>query len=473
MTKGANNNNRSKTTSTVSGTSTSNGGSSTIADADSNLNGNARSQEESTTKANGGNKWNKNGLGQSINRSMGKFSAEESRLVREAIESYCKAHNITAARLCSETDNRTDSLRGAWMEISTCLQNRTVQSVYRHGLRLMHPFKRGVWTEEETTRLKLLVLTHGKKWAEIQSKLNRSADSCRDKYREFNNDYTKGRWQDEESKKLERFVREAMRVGDDVPMKELGRRVEEENIALPWNGISNKMGDRSRLSCFKRFQMLANIGPKVKLRRLKNSRNAPRATTQTAPPNAPLAAAHAAPVQGSDGETFSTSSTTGSVAVATNTKITSVIDQPITHIPPVAAIPNPTNSIAAAVAVDPPSLTHISMSTPNPIHPEISIAVKSVLESNAEDYDRILLNAVASSSYVTTSSINWSAFRYPVGNAEERWEELFDTFIENMEEEEVEALYDQPVYEVARLMLASGEEQAEIAARTVEAVFSL
>ena len=327
MTIGDNNNNRTKTSSTVTGTSTSSSGTSTdtnstIADADSNSNGNARSQqsvqvqqEESTTKANGGNKWNKNGLGQSINRSMGKFSAEESRLVREAIESYCKAHNITSARLCSETDNRTDNLRGAWMEISTCLENRTVKSVYQHGLRLMHPFKRGVWTEYETTQLKLLVLTHGKKWAEIQSKLNRSADSCRDKYREFNNDYTKGRWQDEESKKLERFVREAMRASDDVPMKELGRRVEEENIKLPWNGISNKMGHRSRHSCLKRFQTLANIGPKVKLRRLKNSRNAPRATTQTASRNAPLAAAHTAPVQGSDGEKSSTSPTTGVVAV--------------------------------------------------------------------------------------------------------------------------------------------------------------
>lgn len=58
----------------------------------------------------------------------------------------------------------------------------------------MHPFKRGAWTEDECDMLVDLVQRSGKKWASIQVKLNRSADSCRDKYREMGDDLVKGRW---------------------------------------------------------------------------------------------------------------------------------------------------------------------------------------------------------------------------------------------------------------------------------------
>ena len=47
------------------------------------------------------------------------------------------------------------------MEIAKRLPHRTVQSVYRHGLRQLYPFKRGQWTEVECERLEELVQEHG------------------------------------------------------------------------------------------------------------------------------------------------------------------------------------------------------------------------------------------------------------------------------------------------------------------------
>lgn len=129
-------------------------------------------------------KWSKNGFGAPVNKQSGKFSKEESELVRNAIEEYCDAKQITVSRLCSECDHKAE-LKGAWMEIAKRLPHRSVQSVYRHGIRQCHPFKRGAWSEEEVATLQDLVTRMGKKWSAIQSKLNRSADSCRDKYREM------------------------------------------------------------------------------------------------------------------------------------------------------------------------------------------------------------------------------------------------------------------------------------------------
>jgi len=161
-------------------------------------------EDESASNAN---KWSRNGFGAAVSKQSGKFSRAESELVRKAVEEYCSARQIPTARLCSECDHKSD-LKGAWMEIAKRLPHRSVQSVYRHGIRQLHPFKRGAWSEEECNVLVDLVQRMGKKWSAIQAKLNRSADSCRDKYREMSDDYVKGRWKEDETELLKMVIRE-------------------------------------------------------------------------------------------------------------------------------------------------------------------------------------------------------------------------------------------------------------------------
>lgn len=120
----------------------------------------------------------------------------------------------------------------------------------------MHPFKRGAWTDEETSALSDLVQRMGKKWSAIQAKLNRSADSCRDKYREMSEDFIKGRWKDDETVQLKKYIREYMNASPDADMVSLGKVVEEQDIQIPWSAISKKIGNRSRLSCFKKWQKM-------------------------------------------------------------------------------------------------------------------------------------------------------------------------------------------------------------------------
>lgn len=127
-------------------------------------------------------KWHHNGYGDIVSKQTGKFSRDESDIIKNAIDEYCSRKQISVKSLCSERDHKAD-LKGAWMEIARYLPNRSVQSVYRHGIRQCHPFKRGAWSEAEVSMLQDLVAHNGKKWSMIQSKLNRSADSCRDKVR--------------------------------------------------------------------------------------------------------------------------------------------------------------------------------------------------------------------------------------------------------------------------------------------------
>lgn len=204
------------------------------------------------------NKWSKNGYGEPCPRSGGKFTKDETETVRRAVEEYCAVKQITTARLCSECDHKAE-LKGAWMEIAKRLPHRTVQSVYRHGLRQLHPFKRGPWTEQEQQVLVDLVGRMGKKWSAIQSKLNRSADSCRDKYREMSTEYVKGRWKEGETEILKRLIREHLRADANADIKELGKMAEQEGIVIPWSSVSKRMGKRSRLSCFKKWQKLTGI----------------------------------------------------------------------------------------------------------------------------------------------------------------------------------------------------------------------
>ncbi|VEU33533.1 unnamed protein product [Pseudo-nitzschia multistriata] len=204
------------------------------------------------------NNWHKNGFGQGLKTRTGKYTKEETEIIKNAVKEYCTMKQISVSRLCSECDHKAD-LKGSWMEIAKCLPYRSVQSVYRHGLRQLHPFKRGAWSDREVEQLIGFVATLGKKWAHIQAKLNRSADSCRDKYRELDSSYVRGRWQEEETEQLKRLIRESLNVDPKMDMLALGKMVEAEQITIAWSAISKRMGKRSRLSCFKKWQKMTGL----------------------------------------------------------------------------------------------------------------------------------------------------------------------------------------------------------------------
>lgn len=441
------------------------------------------------------NKWSRNGYGDQINAHVGRFTSSESQIVKRAIESYCAAQNITPGRLCSEADNRSDSLRGAWQDISKELPHRTVQSVYRHGLRLMHPFQRGPWTEAETAELQRLVISYGKKWSAIQAKLNRSADSCRDKYREFSNEFNRGRWKEEETQALMRHIRDYLKVDHEEyasqrDMVKLAALVQKKGMTLPWSVISKRLGNRSRLSCFKRWQKLTGTGP-VPAPKTKKKRTSPTIVTanfkdsnraETQQDKREAAARRAELVVDSLPHLTTQSPNSGT---ASHTPMSTATPNPIQpsnelqHL----NIPDPTGTMHrndANSTVSP----HISTNT----HVTNARTTLSKHDSNtlSQSDHHLLLTLSASTSYVRTSDVDWG------GDTLSRWNTLLEQWIIQplkQNEDAVRQWLDQPVWELAKYFLeqlvddqqvehgnvedgsnAMEEDQAEIAARTVEAV---
>ena len=203
-------------------------------------------------------KWCKNGYGESVELVLGKFTPEETAKIKSSIEQYCNFKQISIQKLCSDC-HHVSELKGAWMEIARCLPHRSVQSIYRHGLRQWHPYKRGPWSEREVHYLGELVQRYGKKWSFIQTILYRSADACRDKYREHSSDYIKGRWKKDESDFLITTIREVVNAPSDIiESKQLQEFISSQNIVIPWSTISKHMQKRSRLSCFKKWQKITS-----------------------------------------------------------------------------------------------------------------------------------------------------------------------------------------------------------------------
>jgi hypothetical protein len=58
---------------------------------------------------------------------------------------------------------------------------------------------------------------------------------------------------------LKRIIREHLNADPTADIKQLGQHVEDEGIKIPWSVISKRMGKRSRLSCFKKWQKMTGV----------------------------------------------------------------------------------------------------------------------------------------------------------------------------------------------------------------------
>ncbi|CAM9263547.1 unnamed protein product, partial [Ectocarpus fasciculatus] len=184
--------------------------------------------------------------------SSGKYSSTESKLVVDAIKSYASANAITVESLC-QGGSRTGGSKKAWLSIANWLPDRSVQSIYRHGIRQLHGMKMGPWADEEVAQLKLLVCTHGKKWADIGEMIGRSADSCRDKSRELISTPQEGPWTEQEEKLLNKLIMD--RMGCSEGMTEVMLTGDEE-VDVPWAEVARIIKSRNRIACRKKWDYL-------------------------------------------------------------------------------------------------------------------------------------------------------------------------------------------------------------------------
>ena len=210
----------------------------------------------------------------------GPFTAEENEILHRAINNVCATKDIDPRELSSIGDLRKDEnrkYRGVWKEIADHLPDRTQTSVYRRGIRLVNPCRTGAWSQEEVDVLSRLFETYGPKWSKIQAELNRSAESCADKWREVRRVEAEGEvasftskkrltWSEEDTEALRVIIRDELGITEEkVSFADIYAKVEAEGITLPFTAISRKLGgDRTRLNCYERYLLMAGKKRKIK-----------------------------------------------------------------------------------------------------------------------------------------------------------------------------------------------------------------
>jgi hypothetical protein len=256
----------------------------------------------------------------------------------------------------------------------------------------------------------------GKKWAAIQAKLNRSADACRDKYREMDDSYIRGRWKDSETEELKRVIREHLHMDPHADMKELGKMVEAEGIKIQWSAISKRLGKRSRLSCFKKWQKMTGLF---------SPSDHPGGHLNDDEADNPIMPEETA-TDVKDDENLNSKP---------NRSVTA------THHAPTAG--------AAAALASSGLNNHINES------------------SSDDDVELYLLSELASYGASRTSDVNWENLR--VDNAMERWNEILEDWSASIQDDSLLAL---PLSEIAQILLdrKTSAQRAAAAAETVEAV---
>jgi len=153
-----------------------------------------------------------------------------------------------------------DSERKAFLEIATGFPTRNPKQIYGYVSRHYDSDNyKGKWSDEEKKKLTDLVAEYGEKWKEVGKNLGRPGHACRDKWRMMRNNPKSGDWSPAEVARLRELVNEYFAQNNAAP----GRGAGEANEHLPlrdninWKAISSKIGTRSENMCMQKWYRIA------------------------------------------------------------------------------------------------------------------------------------------------------------------------------------------------------------------------
>ena len=189
-------------------------------------------------------------------------------------DSYCRLNDLTQwqfnAIIQAQIRGNPDATY-LWDEAHQTLPYRTKTSIMRFCRRRYHNFSvRGSWTQSEDEDLKQAVAEKGKSWKAVGEMIERFAEDCRDRYRNYhvNSEHrNRDEWTESEVRNLCNAVYDCMQMmkeekkrarekkyGRDVPEPEpeLDQEIQEMKL-INWQAVSDRMGPagggRSRLQC--------------------------------------------------------------------------------------------------------------------------------------------------------------------------------------------------------------------------------
>lgn len=119
----------------------------------------------------------------------GKFSKQEDRTLRSAMDTWCRVHSLTQSEAIELIQNRTHDQAQMYADLTSFLaasiEGRSLRSVRRFVLENFHQAKTGSWSEEEVESLRKAYNELGPKWSIIAQRLNRLSRDVRVKHRDY------------------------------------------------------------------------------------------------------------------------------------------------------------------------------------------------------------------------------------------------------------------------------------------------
>ena len=194
----------------------------------------------------------------------GKFSKGEELEVEDWRKHFCREYDLTLEDFCELMMAARSKLASNWtckliskedfvQEYLNVLEYRDRQSMIRFSERKYSNVDRSEWTREDDDDIVRLVHEHGTAWTKIGQKLGRSAEGCRQRWKNklsLRTSMAKGEWTNAEEQLYERAVEEVRRAS-----------VGPTSSIFTWSAVSTKIKTRTPQQCANHWR--AKHGKKV------------------------------------------------------------------------------------------------------------------------------------------------------------------------------------------------------------------
>jgi hypothetical protein len=202
------------------------------------------------------------GKGNGSQGRIGAFSQDEVNKLNKWRDTFCEYHNISQAEFNDMMTGTLERGKGAiWQwsfvkrseflkEYLNVLPNRNKRSLLRYRERnFQNVAGMKNWSAEDDKELVRLQRELGTKWVEIARRLSRTADAVSQRWRHKlqYGEVETGEWSKAEKVKFEKILAELRK-------DENGNELED--IQIPWNRISERMGSRSAQQCSNHYRAL-------------------------------------------------------------------------------------------------------------------------------------------------------------------------------------------------------------------------
>ena len=203
--------------------------------------------------------------------SDGPFTEDEKGVIDRFVGEFRTSYSMDESSFNNIIQNKErkldDLARQLWQGLYSILPKRDHKAMQRHMRRRFHNYtKRGEWSAEEDEQLKAFHELQPAKWKWIGEQLNRMAEDCRDRWRNYvvcGGNRRTDHWDEAEEEELSIAVHDCMKTVKEASKKRAKEQLTAWRDDQDWedqinfNDVSAKMGfSRSRLQCLQHWKAI-------------------------------------------------------------------------------------------------------------------------------------------------------------------------------------------------------------------------